>query len=171
MVDDRIIGAAAMIKIENAEDRQLPRWVYAMMKANEDPNAEDYDSPKLHLAKLKAEEFYSKRKERLATRADSDATAGSRVSGLEWKSRPKNTFSSDELDRIMPTRRASYVANRAAFLTVVGSLALAATLVTVFIGMAVCAELKLSISASAAWAMFTASPTAYYHHVMNAFDW
>ena len=156
------------IKLEAVEDKQLPRWVYAMMKANQDPNAPDEDDgPKRYLAQEKARDFFKQRQDRLKDMQ----LASSRTSGLEWKNRPKNKFTSDELDRIIPTRRASYVAGKSASVLVVVAAAAAATSVVVLMGLSVCAELKTGGTAAGAWAMFTASPGTYVRHVLGAFDW
>ena len=156
------------IKLEAVEDKQLPRWVYAMMKANQDPNAdpEENDGPKRYLAQLKAKDFYQARQDRLKDMQ----TATSRYSGLEWKNRPKNKFSTDELDRILPTRRASYVAGKSASVFVVAGLVAFGTAVTLFIGLALCAELKLRNWDAGRDIMFS-NPPAYVSRVLGAFEW
>ncbi len=159
------------LKIETVEDKQLPRWVYAMMSANQDPNADPElaDNPALkRLAKEKAETFYKKRQSRLKELAEqSPPSSGGRLTGMEWKTRPKNKFTSAELDSIMPTRRMSYVASKAGFISVVMAGVLAFTSVTVFAGASVCAELKVNGNFHNAWETFTASPAAYYQRVIG----
>ncbi len=156
------------IKLEAVEERQLPRWVYAMIKAKEDPNSpEADDGPKRWIAQERARDFYKQRTERLKEMQ----LASSRISGLEWKNKPKTTFSSEELDRIIPTRRASYVVGKSASILGVTAAAAAVTSVVVLIGMSVCAELKTGGTAAGAWAMFCANPAGYVQHVLNSFDW
>ena len=164
------------IKIEAVEDKQLPRWVYAMMKANQDPNAEFGDNADVKVrmaAQLKAQDFFKLRQARMKEMKEQQGTS-SRTSGLEWKSRPKNKFTEEELKKVLPMTDFSYIAKKTFFLTIVGSLLLSALGIVVFGGMAVCAELKLcsdyhhfSHDLAAAWDMLRLDPTAYVHRVMT----
>ncbi len=166
------------IKIEAVEDKQLPRWVYAMMKANQDPNAGMDDSADVKTrmaAQLKAQDFYKLRQTRMKELKEQQGSS-SRLSGLEWKTRPKNKFTQEELKKVLPKTDLGYMVKRGIFLTIVGTLLLAITGATLFVGAAFCAELKLGgdyhqlgKELSAALQMAIADPVAYFHRVANAF--
>jgi hypothetical protein len=152
------------LKIEREEDRQLPRWVYALMAAKADPNDADAydDSPKLRYeSKVKAENFYRQRQERMKEMSEQS----SRISGLEWKFKPKNTFTSEELDKIIPTRRMSYILHRMIRIIVVMSCVTVATGGTAIIVASVCAEIKLGGNFSQASYAFKTSPMGYLKRV------
>jgi hypothetical protein len=171
------------MKIQAVEDTQLPRWVYAMMKAKEGDDTELDDSGDIRKrvqAQLAATDFYKLRQARLKEMADAQGTS-SRYTGQEWRYKKPNKFTAEELDKIIPTRRASFVITRAIRLTIVGSLVGLFTAFIAFIGMSVCAELKLTSTngqnitlpmlenmVMSAWSMATTDPIAYYHRVMNA---
>lgn len=156
------------LRARTVEEGQLPRWVYAMMKANQDPS-EDSDSRASRVAsKMRAEIVYKKRQDALANREIANTA---RMTGLEWKNRPRTTFTSEELDKIIPTRRASFVIFRFIRISFISSGMIAATAVTVFALLSVCVSLKLGESSSEAWTAFKASPVDYYHHVMDAIEW
>ncbi len=146
----------------------MPRWVYAMMKANEDPS-EESDSPTSRVAtKMRAEIVFKKREQALAKREIQNTA---RMTGLEWKHRPRTTFTEQELDKIIPTRRASYVIFRFLRLALMSAAAATAAAVVVFALLAVCVSLKLDETAAQGWAAFKASPIDYAHHVLGAIDW
>ncbi len=168
------------LRTKTVEEDELPRWVYAMMKANEDPNAEQDDSgdvKKRMLAQLKAQDFYKLRQQRMKEMAEQQGTS-SRLSGLEWKNRPKNKFTAEELKKVLPTTDPVYMIKKTILVSFVGSILAAVTGTLLFATMSFCAELKLGgdyhnlgHNLQGAWAMFLADPSAYYHRVISALGW
>jgi hypothetical protein len=159
------------IKFQSLEDTQLPRWVYALMKANEDPT-DMSDSP-LTRGEIndKAQEIFNQRRERLKAMAESSPSDGGRIDGLAWKHRPRSTFSEEELNKIMPTRQLSFVMHRGLIIGVIFTGVAIGTALVLFLGIAACAELKLGGTAANAWTAFQQDPVNYFHRVINAFDW
>ena len=142
------------------------------MAAKADPNDTDLfnDSPKLRGEnQVKAENFHKQRQERLRIMSEqSNFLTTSRMDGMEWKRRPRTTFTEEELDKIIPTRRLSYIIKKAAFITVVSIAVAIPTLGTGFFIAAVCAEIKLGGSFEQAADMLQASPSDYFHRVYDA---
>ena len=155
------------IKFQSLEDTQLPRWVYALMKANQDPTQESDTLSRSELNE-KAQALYDQRMARLKAMSEMSSPGdGGRIDGLAWRSKPKGTFTEKELDKILPTRRMSYVAHRGAIIGIILVLIAIGTAAVIFAGLAACVEVKLGGNASDAWAMFQVDPVGYFHRVMG----
>jgi hypothetical protein len=155
------------IKFQSLEESQLPRWVYALMKANQDPTQESDTLTRSELND-KAQAIYDQRMARLKAMSEqSNPGDGGRINGLAWKFKPKGTFTEKELDKIIPTRRASYVAHRGIVIGFIMIIVLIGTVAVIFAMLAACAEVKLGGNFNDAWAMFNQDPIDYMHRVFG----
>jgi hypothetical protein len=140
------------------------------MKANQDPTEESDTLSRTELNE-KAQAIYDQRMARLQAMSEiSSPGDGGRIDGLAWKYKAKGTFTEKELDKILPTRRMSYVAHRGLIIGAILTLVAIGTACVIFAGLSLCVEIKLGGTASNAWTMFQDDPVGYFHRIIGGLN-